>query len=154
MTKKFYFLVVLIITSLFSQAFADQPKGRILKQNSDSIIYLLEGIPYPIRYAKKEKCNFSEREIQLIRETAQALPETYLTIKDNFHFEKSCTHNLKVDTWKDGNAERTHLASSQSGKITITDKVFSYVKGGQLFQFLSKISALSDVVLPCRGGVT
>ncbi len=126
------FVLFTLMATISSYSFTEQ-KNRILKQSSDSIIYLIEEIPYPIRFAKKQNCNFTEREINLIREVSQMLPETYLTVKDDFFIEKNCIHDLKVNSLNE-NSARTHLASSQSGKITLTDRIFSYVKDGKLLQ--------------------
>ncbi len=130
---KVYLTLSLALVTISLSAISAPYGHQVLKQNSDSITYRIAGIPYPIRFSKKQKCNFSEREIQVIRETAELLPETYLSVKDDFYIEKSCTLNLKVNTLNE-NSARTHLASSQSGKITLTDRVFSYVKDGQLLQ--------------------
>ncbi len=115
----------------FNSALAEQQNSRIIKQNSDSAFYKIEGIPYSIRFSKKSKCNFTEREIRLLQETSQALPETYLSIKDNFYIEKSCQLSTKTDSSPNS---KVHLASSQSGRITLTDRVFSSIQDGKTLQ--------------------
>ncbi|MEK6772677.1 MAG: DUF4105 domain-containing protein [Bdellovibrionota bacterium] len=136
----FIFTLLFILTTGIARA--AEPSAKIVKKTSDSIFYLLDGIPYSIRYLKKGQCNFTEREIRLIRETLQILPELYSKIKTNFHFEKKCDLDLKTDSLSEKNlsTSRVHLASSSSGKIAFSDRTFSYVSKGQAFQLNEEFS--------------
>lgn len=132
-------LTGLFLTTLRLTSYAAPANARIIKQNSDSMVYLTEGIPYQIRFFKKGTCNFTEREIALIRETSKLLPETYLSVKDNFVIEKKCELNPKFDTQKEKSG-KISLATSQAGKVTLKDRTFSFVEGGKLVQLNDEFS--------------
>ncbi|MEK6577927.1 MAG: DUF4105 domain-containing protein [Bdellovibrionota bacterium] len=135
------FLVGLILAAAHS-TFANEPSAQVLSQSAESVFYKLQSIPYPIRFHKKNNCNFSEREIRLIRETFDALPPVYSSINNDFFFDKECDIDPSTDSKDEGDLgrNRVHLASSYSGysgfsnKIVFSDRTFSLVRDGKIYQ--------------------
>lgn len=118
----------------YGMSFAADDESTLVKGSYDSIIYFKKGIPFALYFSKKSECNFTEREINIIYEVSRSLPETYLSVKDDFYIQKKCELNLNINTLENDTSQKIHMASSQIGKIVLTDRVFSYVKDKKYFQ--------------------
>ncbi len=135
-------LNILFLNLVFSTAWSITTNSQVIKENSASILYKVPGIPYSIKSIKKESCDFTDREIELLIETFQALPEIYASMGNQFHFEKKCLIDPKIenDTFENLDDPSFEVAQDVFKAIVLTDRVFSYMQDGKLKQMKENFS--------------
>ncbi len=134
--------VSFFFATMFTAAWGQVRTDQYIEETASMAIYKAAGIRYPIKYKKNGNCNFTEREIKVIRETFQILPEVYASLGNQFFFEKECVLNSK-DKNQSLNLDQVHAVASSSsflGKIILKDLVFSTIQNAALTQIRESFS--------------